>query len=387
MRDDAARPVRTRGDARDGGRDETLQRTLFDDEGWGHGPLAPAPACGAPLPGPGLPSAPVLPQRRQGTAPAMPDRLPAGQVASPSTGEALRRIQLRDQVVAYRLRRTRRRSIGFSVGADGLTVAAPHWVGAAQIEAALRDKAAWVLRKLADQRERAARLQASRIEWRDGATLPFLGRTVRIVLDAGVHGVMLDAAAATAGWLPAGAAEVVAPTAAARAPARTAAMATPVAPAAPAAVAAPAPAGAAAAGTAAVDGIDPAALRIGLPASAGPAQIRDAVQSWLQRQARRLFEERCAHYAPRLGVRMRRLALSSAQTRWGSASADGSVRLNWRLVHFSLPTIDYVVAHELAHLRHMDHSPQFWAVVCSVVPDIAQARGTLKRAVLPAFDD
>ena len=74
-----------------------------------------------------------------------------------------------------------------------------------------------------------------------------------------------------------------------------------------------------------------------------------------------------------------RLALSSAQTRWGSASADGAIRLHWRLVHFALPTIDYVVAHELAHLRHMDHSPRFWDVVRSVVPDYEEARARLRQ--------
>jgi len=110
------------------------------------------------------------------------------------------------------------------------------------------------------------------------------------------------------------------------------------------------------------------------------------VQSWLQRQARRVFDERCRHFAQQLGVRVTRLALSSAQTRWGSASVDGSIRLNWRLIHFALPTIDYVVAHELAHLRHMDHSPRFWDVVRSVVPDYEQRRGGLKDEVLPVFD-
>ena len=127
-------------------------------------------------------------------------------------------------------------------------------------------------------------------------------------------------------------------------------------------------------------------LRIGLPPAATREQLRDAVQGWLQRQARRVFEERCAHYAPLLAVRVRRIALSSAQTRWGSASIDGSVRLNWRLIHFALPTIDYVVAHELAHLRHMDHSPQFWGVVRSVIPDVEAARGRLKDDVLPVFE-
>ncbi|HEY9238395.1 MAG TPA: M48 family metallopeptidase, partial [Burkholderiaceae bacterium] len=110
------------------------------------------------------------------------------------------------------------------------------------------------------------------------------------------------------------------------------------------------------------------------------------VQSWLQRQARRVFDERIAHFAPRLRVRVRRLSLSSAQTRWGSASADGSIRLNWRLIHFALPSIDYVVAHELAHLRHMDHSPRFWDVVRSVLPDYEQARGSLKDGLVPLLD-
>lgn len=248
---------------------------------------------------------------------------------------AQREVLLGSQRIGYALRRSRRRSIGFVVGADGLSVAAPRWVGQADIEAALREKSAWILRKLAEQREREQRLQAARIDWRDGATLPFLGAPVVVVLDprcaARLGGAVLDAGAA----LP---------------------------------------------------GVARRTLHIGLAHDASPHQIRDAVQSWLQRQARRIFEERCNHFAARLGVRWRRLALSSAQTRWGSASADGSLRLNWRLVHFSLPTIDYVVAHELAHLRHMDHSPQFWDVVRSVVPDIDRARGVLRSEVLPVFE-
>jgi len=78
----------------------------------------------------------------------------------------------------------RRRSIGFVVGTEGLSVKAPRWVGIADIEAALHEKAAWILRKLREQRERAARLQAARVEWRDGTNVPFLGETVIVVLDA-----------------------------------------------------------------------------------------------------------------------------------------------------------------------------------------------------------
>jgi predicted metal-dependent hydrolase len=81
-----------------------------------------------------------------------------------------------------------------------------------------------------------------------------------------------------------------------------------------------------------------------------------------------------------------RLSLSSAQTRWGSASSNGTIRLNWRLIHFPMSSIDYVVAHELAHLREMNHSPRFWDVVRSVLPDYEQLRGSLRGDGLPVFD-
>jgi predicted metal-dependent hydrolase len=90
-------------------------------------------------------------------------------------------------------------------------------------------------------------------------------------------------------------------------------------------------------------------------------------------------------FALRLGVRVRRVALSSAATRWGSANADGSIRLNWRLVHFGLAVIDYVVAHELAHLREMNHSPAFWDVVRSVLPDYEHSRLALRDGQVPVL--
>jgi len=251
--------------------------------------------------------------------------------------QADRETRLNEHVVGYALKRARRRSIGFIVGPEGLSVNAPKWVGLHDIEVALQEKAAWILRKLREQQERAQRLQAAKVDWRDGTTIPFLGDTVIIVLDSRTTGAVLNADAASGS-------------------------------------------------TAALPGVPHLTLHIGLPHTATAAQIRDAVQSWLQRQARRVFEERCQLFTQRLGVRYTRLSLSSAQTRWGSASADGSIRLNWRLVHFALPTIDYVVAHELAHLREMNHSPRFWDVVRSVLPDYEQARGTLKDGVVPVFD-
>jgi len=325
-----------------------IQLTLFDSAPEAEAAAAAPPANGAraephgtsprPVAGSGRLATPGTPAPLPAPAtftPVGPVALPApppGAPASHRHPQATREIRLGEHRVAYAFRRARRRTIGFVVGPEGLTVSAPRWVGQGEVEAALREKGHWILRKLHEQQERTRRLERSRIEWRDGAAFPFLGETVIVVLDPRITGSVLRQAEAT---LP---------------------------------------------------GVPALTLHLGLPQEAMPEQIRDAVQSWLQRQAKRIFEERCAVFAERLQVRIRRLALSAAATRWGSANADGSIRLNWRLVHFALPVIDYVVTHELAHLREMNHSPAFWDVVRSALPGFEAARGALRTEVLPAFD-
>ena len=113
--------------------------------------------------------------------------------------------------------------------------------------------------------------------------------------------------------------------------------------------------------------------------------LRSAVHAWMLRQARVHFSARLDHFAPLLGVRWTALRLSAATTRWGSAKADGSIRLHWRLMQFPPEVVDYVVAHELSHLRHMDHSERFWQTVASVVPDYATWRAQLKGERLPPW--
>ena len=98
----------------------------------------------------------------------------------------------------------------------------------------------------------------------------------------------------------------------------------------------------------------------------------------LREKALPLFSKRLEYYAGRLGVTVPALTLSAARTRWGSCSLKTGIRLNWRLIHFPPPIIDYVVAHELSHLREMNHSPRFWAVVRTLVPDYESARRELK---------
>lgn len=238
-------------------------------------------------------------------------------------------IRLGQALVAYEFKRARRRSIGMVVTVDGLTVRAPKWASWTDIETALRSKERWICAKLVDQRERAQRLAASKIDWKEGAQVPFLGEHVVLVLDPRVSGAQLKQGEPT---LP---------------------------------------------------GIVHQALHLGLPQHASAEQIRDAVQSWLQREARLIFHDRARHFAEQMGVTFQKVSLSSAKTRWGSASADGSIRLHWRLIHFSVAIIDYVVAHELAHLREMNHSAKFWDVVRSVMPEFADMREQLKHVTIP----
>ena len=98
----------------------------------------------------------------------------------------------------------------------------------------------------------------------------------------------------------------------------------------------------------------------------------------LQRRAMIVFAERVDWYAKAMGRPAPALGLSNARTRWGSCSAKTGIRINWRLIHLPLPLIDYVVAHELAHLVEMNHSRRFWAVVAGIYPDWQNARRELK---------
>jgi predicted metal-dependent hydrolase len=98
------------------------------------------------------------------------------------------------------------------------------------------------------------------------------------------------------------------------------------------------------------------------------------------------YTARMNHYAPLLGVKWQTMSLSSANTRWGSAKADGSIRLHWRLIQFDARVIDYVVAHELSHLRELNHSPRFWATLAGVMPEYEGAQRLLKASVLPPWE-
>jgi predicted metal-dependent hydrolase len=291
----------------------------------------------APPPTPAKPALPPADKPPYEPGEPLPKAIDPAHFAHP---QANREVRLADAVVAYAFARAKRKSIGFVIGPDGLVVRAPRWTPLYEVDAALQEKGDWILRKLQESRERQSRAHSAQVVWRDGVLIPFFGQSLAVVLDP-AHGFS-------------GKGAQLKPTGDVGAPSQN---------------------------DAAVVQI----LHVGLPKTASPEQIRDAVQAWLMRQAASYFKQRLEHFAPLLGVQWKKLRLSSAGTRWGSASADGSIRLNWRLIHFRAPVIDYVVAHELSHLREMNHSQSFWATVATVVPDYQQLRAQLKEDAVPKW--
>jgi len=118
-------------------------------------------------------------------------------------------------------------------------------------------------------------------------------------------------------------------------------------------------------------------LQVALPEPRDAVAVRAAVLNWYRRHAKSNFTERIGVYACLYGLAVPRLFLSGARTRWGSCNVKREVRLNWRLIQAPQPTIDYVVAHELAHLVEMNHSRRFWNLVAAVCPHHRQARAEL----------
>ena len=246
------------------------------------------------------------------------DPAPAASLPPPSRGPdpRARRALAGTDVIEYRLRRARRRTIGFQIDDDGLTISAPRWVTVREIEAAIAEKSRWIRAKRREWHEWREKRRLPQVVFADGAVLPYLGGSIALRLRADAGTTRLDAASSE--------------------------------------------------------------LHVALPHDAAETQIRDAVQSWLQGEATRVFGERIERFAGRIAPKFSGWRLSSARSQWGSCTHDGRVRLNWRLVHFSLPVIDYVVAHELAHLRELNHSPRFWKALEQLLPGFEAARDAIK---------
>jgi len=273
-------------------------------------PPAAAPSSPFPVPAPAavnLLRPPVQLRRPEPTIPPL------------SGDQDKRQLLVGEYILEYVLKRSTRRSIGFTVDDTGLYVTAPKRCSLADIDNAIRAKQHWILSKLDERRQRrAARLEKPPIVWDDGARLPYLGEEITLRLYQAPRN-------------------------------RTE--------------------------------FDPVAMELsmGLVQGATEQLLKERVKNWYKAQAEGLFQQRLDLYAARLGVQYAGFSLSSADTRWGSCTAQRTIRLNWKLMHFSLPLVDYVVAHELAHILEMNHSPRFWANVGRIYPQYEEAKQLLRK--------
>ena len=116
---------------------------------------------------------------------------------------------------------------------------------------------------------------------------------------------------------------------------------------------------------------------LGVPGE--PEFLARRVTDWLRREARRDLERAVARHAKALGRTPKRLRISDPKSRWGSCSAEGVLTFSWRLVLAPPRVLDYLAAHEVAHLKEMHHGPKFWALVEKLDPDYEGARAWLNK--------
>ena len=112
---------------------------------------------------------------------------------------------------------------------------------------------------------------------------------------------------------------------------------------------------------------------------AGSDGVRQRLIEWYRETAKQVLPARVAQLAGRIGHYPSRVRIKAQRTMWGSCSASGEISLNWRLLLVPSELADYVIAHELCHLEHHDHSPAFWACVARTVPNYKHCRARLKE--------
>lgn len=218
--------------------------------------------------------------------------------------------------IVYQLERRSRRTIGLKITDDGLVVHAPRRIFEFELNRILQEKAQWILNKLEARKQN----YVPPMTWQSGEDLLLLGNLIELQISTD-----------TKQKQPHFSNNVLTIT----------------------------------------------ALQASNHADFQASLQRKVIQ-WYKKQAEPDFIRRLEIFAAKLGVPTPPLALSNAQARWGSCSSRGEVRLNWRLLQAPPHIINYVVCHELAHLKEMNHSARFWAIVESIFPDYKRAEKELK---------
>jgi predicted metal-dependent hydrolase len=230
-----------------------------------------------------------------------------------------RTITLDGRDLVYQLKRSRRRTIGFAISHDGLAITAPMRLSQREIDRALASKSAWVWTKLDTWAQKPA---PQAFKFLTGEALPWLGGTIPLQVEDGKVRTLVSER----------------------------------------------------------DGV----IRVSVDPHVGHTLRTRAIRAGLIRYYKRvglkLMAPKVDAYAATLGRDVRKVLICDQKSRWGSCAADGTVRLNWRLMGFPEDCIDYVCAHEAAHLVEPNHSAAYWAVVETLIPDWKDRRKRMRDA-------
>ncbi len=239
-----------------------------------------------------------------------------------------REIRLAGRSVAYALVRSSRKTIGIEVGPDGVKVRAPQRTGEDRIERAVRRQTDWILAKL---EKWSARPQRPEPRFETGETFPYLGGALRLTVRDLERGVRTRLRRED---------------------------------------------------DAIIVEVDPQ-----LSGELRAATVKRALKRWFTSEAEALYTPRIAAYAGALGKPKPKLVIREQRARWGSCDSRGVIRMNWRLIGARLEIIDYVCAHEAAHLVEPNHSPAYWRVVGEISPNYKKYRNELRenQAKIPPF--
>lgn len=231
-------------------------------------------------------------------------------------------INFKGQCIPYTIERRKRKTIGISVTADrGVRVAAPLWVTPAQIQEVVLSRAEWIVKKRDLLQER--KQQASPCSFTEGALLLYRGSSYPL------HIQRIPGSSRVAFRME---------------------------------------------GNRFL-----AAVPEGLPAEFEASSLRSIAVDWYKVQAQTLVRDRIGFYAERMGVAPSKVAVREQKTLWGSCSGKDSININWRLIMAPLSILDYVLVHELAHIRQKNHSKAFWSLVATVLPDYSERSHWLKE--------
>lgn len=230
-------------------------------------------------------------------------------------------LSLDHTCISYQIRRSRRRRRTIEVTVDrlgGVCVSAPMRVSRSSIEDLLARRSGWITRQVEVQKQRSAEPPR---EYATGDSVPFLGRALPLIIR--------EAGAARATVRP-------------------------------------------------LIG----ALEITLGHASGPdrrSAIMAALERWYRAEAEADFEGRVARYASLVEAAPPSVVVRAQKHLWGSCSPSGVLRFNWRLIMAPPALVDYVVVHELCHLRHPHHQKPFWDAVAAILPDYQARRAELRR--------